>query len=222
MQAVAPVPRRTRPVSPRRCSAVAVMASSAAACARRAESSSACPAAVGITLPPARSSRRTDKARSSSRNCWLAAGWVKLSRRAAAETLPASTTARKVRSWRRVGVAITITYLNAAHRKDLLLFAPVRRHHCAMRYVVPFASRSPVQPQRAKLGTAARWAAARQRIRSTLFGMVLEAARYLSGCPRSRLHQRAALRDLDDRLLLDIGTTRREARARRGRDAGSP
>jgi len=59
-------------------------------------------------------------------------------------------------------------------------------------------------------------------MRSILFGMVLEAARYLSGCPRSRLHQRAALRDLDDRLLLDIGTTRREAWTRRGRDTGSP
>lgn len=46
--------------------------------------------------------------------------------------------------------------------------------------------------------------------------MLLEAARYLSGCPRSRLHQRAALRDLDDRLLLDIGTTRREVGGQAG------
>ncbi len=48
-----------------------------------------------------------------------------------------------------------------------------------------------------------------------LSGMLLEAARYLFGCPRSWLHQRAALRDLDDRLLLDIGTTRREVGAGR-------
>lgn len=38
-----------------------------------------------------------------------------------------------------------------------------------------------------------------------------EAGRYLALSPRSRLHQRAALRELDDRLLADIGVTRREA-----------
>ncbi len=91
-----------------------------------------------------------------------------------------------------------------------------------MRHIVPFASRSPLGPQRAKLGNAARWAAAWQRVPGTLFVIALETARYLSGCPRSRLCQRAALRDLDDRLLLDIGTTRREAWARRGRNAGNP
>jgi len=91
-----------------------------------------------------------------------------------------------------------------------------------MRYIVPSASRSPLQTQRAKLGNAARWAAAWQRMRGTLFGMALEVARHLSGCPRSQLRQRAALRELDDRLLLDIGTTRRETRTRWGRDASSP
>ncbi|WP_434956947.1 MULTISPECIES: GNAT family N-acetyltransferase [unclassified Labrys (in: a-proteobacteria)] len=37
--------------------------------------------------------------------------------------------------------------------------------------------------------------------------------RYLALSPRSRLHQRAALRELDDRLLADIGVTRRGALA---------
>lgn len=90
-----------------------------------------------------------------------------------------------------------------------------------MRYDVPSASRPSLQAQPARLGTAARWAAVRHRLRGKLSGMLLEAARYFSGCPRSRLHQRAALRDLDDRLLLDIGVTRREAWGRQDRRASS-
>lgn len=48
--------------------------------------------------------------------------------------------------------------------------------------------------------------------------MLLELGRYLGGSPRSRLHQRAALRDLDARLLADIGVTRLEARDGRRHD----
>jgi uncharacterized protein YjiS (DUF1127 family) len=36
-------------------------------------------------------------------------------------------------------------------------------------------------------------------------GLVVELARYLGGSPHSRLRQRAALRELDERLLDDIG-----------------
>jgi uncharacterized protein YjiS (DUF1127 family) len=38
-----------------------------------------------------------------------------------------------------------------------------------------------------------------------------EFVRYLTGSPRSRLRQRAALRELDDRMLRDIGVTREQA-----------
>jgi uncharacterized protein YjiS (DUF1127 family) len=38
-----------------------------------------------------------------------------------------------------------------------------------------------------------------------------ELVRYLTGSPRSRLRQLAALRELDDRMLRDIGVTREEA-----------
>src|SRR6185312_5295543 len=94
---------------------------------RRAGSSSACPAAVGTILPPARSSSRTRKVRSSSRNCWLAAGWVRLSRCAAAETLPVSTTVRKVRNCRIVGTAIREDYSDAQYQKIFLRPGRVKR-----------------------------------------------------------------------------------------------
>jgi uncharacterized protein DUF1127 len=41
--------------------------------------------------------------------------------------------------------------------------------------------------------------------------VLVEAGGYLVGSPRSRLHQLACLRALDDRLLKDIGLTRTEA-----------
>ncbi|QEN91387.1 N-acetyltransferase family protein [Labrys sp. KNU-23] len=44
---------------------------------------------------------------------------------------------------------------------------------------------------------------------------VRETGRYLAVSPRSLLHQQAALRELDDRLLADIGIARREALAGR-------
>lgn len=44
----------------------------------------------------------------------------------------------------------------------------------------------------------------------SIMAAVREAGRYLALSPRSRLHQRAALRDLDHRLLADVGITRRE------------
>ena len=43
--------------------------------------------------------------------------------------------------------------------------------------------------------------------------MLLEAGRYLAGLPASRLRQLGVLRDLDDRLLTDIGGKRRPAGA---------
>jgi uncharacterized protein YjiS (DUF1127 family) len=49
---------------------------------------------------------------------------------------------------------------------------------------------------------------------------LLEAGRWLAGPQHSRLRQRAALRDLDDRLLADVGISREEAR--RGRPLGTP
>ncbi|MDW6020677.1 DUF1127 domain-containing protein [Mesorhizobium sp. BAC0120] len=39
----------------------------------------------------------------------------------------------------------------------------------------------------------------------------MEAGRYLALSPRSRIRQLAALRELDSRLLADIGVTRAEA-----------
>jgi hypothetical protein len=50
------------------------------------------------------------------------------------------------------------------------------------------------------------------RSRLTLIlDLLLETGRYLALSPRSRLRQRAALRELDHRLLADIGVTRAEA-----------
>ena len=45
-----------------------------------------------------------------------------------------------------------------------------------------------------------------------MLGKLREAGRYLVGSPLSRGHQLTALRALDDRLLADIGLTRREVR----------
>lgn len=47
--------------------------------------------------------------------------------------------------------------------------------------------------------------------RMTIGQILQEGGRYLALSPQSRLHQTARLRELDDRLLADIGVTRREA-----------
>lgn len=47
-----------------------------------------------------------------------------------------------------------------------------------------------------------------------------ELGRYVTGSPRSRWRQQAALLELDDRLLRDVGLTRREALAAPGWTAG--
>ena len=46
---------------------------------------------------------------------------------------------------------------------------------------------------------------------TTIRQILREIARYLALSPQSRLHQLARLRELDDRLLADIGVTRHEA-----------
>ena len=46
---------------------------------------------------------------------------------------------------------------------------------------------------------------------SSIKDILQEAARYLTASPHSRLRQLHALRELDDRLLADVGVTRREA-----------
>ena len=53
--------------------------------------------------------------------------------------------------------------------------------------------------------------ARRLSLQAACVAAVREGGRYLALSPRSRLHQRAALRELDDRLLADIGLTRLEA-----------
>ena len=53
-----------------------------------------------------------------------------------------------------------------------------------------------------------------------LFGFLLETWRYLIGSEHSRIRQRRALSELDDRLLRDIGITRREALLGRLADPG--
>lgn len=57
---------------------------------------------------------------------------------------------------------------------------------------------------------------------TALAAALLEACRYACGSPRSHLHQRAALRGLDDRRLSDLGLTRREARTGRCEGADGP
>ncbi len=51
--------------------------------------------------------------------------------------------------------------------------------------------------------------------------LLIEAVNYAAGSPRSRLRQIAALRELDDRLLDDVGITRRQALAGRPASARS-
>ena len=46
----------------------------------------------------------------------------------------------------------------------------------------------------------------------TLLDLLREIGRYMSGSPQSRTRQRTALRELNPRLLEDIGLTREEAR----------
>jgi hypothetical protein len=48
-------------------------------------------------------------------------------------------------------------------------------------------------------------------MRLRILDLFLEAGRYLALSPQSRLRQRAALRELDRRLLADIGVTTAEA-----------
>jgi hypothetical protein len=48
-----------------------------------------------------------------------------------------------------------------------------------------------------------------------MLDLLIEAGRYLAGSPNSRLHQLAALRELDDRLLADVGISRCEAKLAR-------
>ena len=49
--------------------------------------------------------------------------------------------------------------------------------------------------------------------RCAVGGFIVEIGRYIGGSPWSRARQRAALRNLDDRLLADIGLTREEAQS---------
>ena len=57
---------------------------------------------------------------------------------------------------------------------------------------------------------------------TTVRRVLLEIGWFFAVAPQSRLHQLAQLRELDDRLLSDIGVTRREAiaghRRAKGRD----
>jgi phosphinothricin acetyltransferase len=46
---------------------------------------------------------------------------------------------------------------------------------------------------------------------SSIVGLLREAGCYFGASPCSRIHQRAALRHLDDRLLRDVGITRQQA-----------
>ncbi|MFC7399865.1 GNAT family N-acetyltransferase [Chelatococcus sp. GCM10030263] len=54
----------------------------------------------------------------------------------------------------------------------------------------------------------------------SITAILLEVGRYLAGSPQSRLRQREALRDLDRRLLADIGVTRGKAQVGRRLDLG--
>lgn len=94
-----------------------------------------------------------------------------------------------------------------------------------------FPARSRVGPDDASVGAIIRSAsgaalsaaASGARVLGTASAAVLiEACRYACGSPRSRLHQRAVLRGLDDRRLNDLGLTRREARTGRRDGAGGP
>jgi len=98
MQAVAPVPSRTRPAAPLACGAIASAAAASAASTSRAWVRSSAPAAVAAARRPTRSISFTPKRFSSWRTCRLTAGWVTPSRAAAPEKLFWSTTVAKVRS----------------------------------------------------------------------------------------------------------------------------
>ncbi|HZH10214.1 MAG TPA: DUF1127 domain-containing protein [Microvirga sp.] len=52
-------------------------------------------------------------------------------------------------------------------------------------------------------------------LRGIIGGLVREAVLYLAASPDSYLRQRAALRELDDRLLADIGLNRSDIRKMR-------
>ncbi|MCY1367088.1 hypothetical protein D9M69_540040 [compost metagenome] len=101
-QAVAPVPSRTRPVTPRAWSASASTAFSTAASICGTWRSSSAPAGVARARLPTRSMSRTASRRSSWRTCRLTAGCDRPSRSAAAEKLPVSITRAKVASWSRL------------------------------------------------------------------------------------------------------------------------
>jgi hypothetical protein len=74
-----------------------------------------------------------------------------------------------------------------------------------MRYPVPLLSSPPFHSSCPRMGTQARWVPTWQRARGVLCEILVEAGWYACGSPRSRLHQRAVLRELDERLLRDIG-----------------
>src|SRR6266404_8532347 len=107
MHAVAPAPMRTRPATPPRCRRAVAEAAAASskrrlACARRSR-----PAAVAKARLPMRSTKRTPSRASSCFTCRLIAGWVRLSRWAAAEKLPSATTSRSASSWSRLRFRIS-------------------------------------------------------------------------------------------------------------------
>jgi hypothetical protein len=98
-----------------------------------------------------------------------------------------------------------ITYPNVPYRKDFLPLAPTRPQLCVMRYTAFLPSRFPDRPEPAGLGAGIRWTASGRRLVVVLLEVLIEVGRYACGSPHSRLHQCAALRELDARLLMDIG-----------------
>jgi hypothetical protein len=107
-----------------------------------------------------------------------------------------------------VGMLITIAYSNAPYSKVFLPPGPHSRQHHAMPYTVPLLSDSPSHAAYLRMGKQARWVMALQRARGVLCGILVEVARYAGGSPRSRLHQRAVLYELEERLLRDVGVER--------------
>jgi hypothetical protein len=77
-----------------------------------------------------------------------------------------------------------------------------------MPYTVPLLSDSPFHAAYPRMSPQARWVTAWQRARGVLCGILVEAARYAGGSPRSHLHQRAVLYELEERLLRDVGVER--------------
>src|SRR3954468_23375129 len=93
---------RTRPIHPSRNRRIVASMESHSRKTRRDASISSRPGTVACACFPRRSISFKPNRRSSSRICKLIAGCVRLSRRAAAEKLPPSTTSRRVRNWSRL------------------------------------------------------------------------------------------------------------------------